>query len=87
MQDNDVKWEGTANEFKGKIAHHGAGRPFKDGFQAGGQKYVDAKAEGEAQPEAQQAEAVSPSRDDLRCLVRWTAIRSSLALQGSLTAW
>eukprot|EP00882_Tetradesmus_deserticola_P002230 GHRQ01002382.1.p1 GENE.GHRQ01002382.1~~GHRQ01002382.1.p1 ORF type:complete len:155 (-),score=21.19 GHRQ01002382.1:258-722(-) len=31
-QDNDVKW--ASNDFKGKISHHGAGKPFKDGFSA-----------------------------------------------------
>lgn len=25
-------WDGTGNGFQGKISHHGAGRPFKDGY-------------------------------------------------------
>lgn len=49
-------WSGTGSGFSGKISHHGAGRPFKDGYQAGGVKKLEpAEAAAAAAEEAERA--------------------------------
>jgi hypothetical protein len=53
-QDNDVKW--ATNDFKGKISHHGAGKPFKDGFSAVKAAKVEGKDAEQPQLEAQEGE-------------------------------
>jgi hypothetical protein len=52
LQDNDVKW--ASNDFKGKISHHGAGKPFKDGFSATKPAKEAAKDGEEPKQEAQE---------------------------------
>ncbi|KAI8472324.1 MAG: hypothetical protein J3K34DRAFT_211827 [Monoraphidium minutum] len=37
-------WQGTTNSFSGRIDHHGAGRPFKDGFAGGKADPISAAA-------------------------------------------
>lgn len=57
LQDNDVKW--ASNDFQGKISHHGAGKPFKDGFSAAKPAKAEAK---DAEQPAQEAPEVSGTR-------------------------
>jgi hypothetical protein len=64
LQDNDVKW--ATNDFKGKISHHGAGKPFKDGFSAA--KPAKAEVTDAEQPQ-QEGQEVSGTAGSLPC--RW----------------
>eukprot|EP00877_Chromochloris_zofingiensis_P002491 jgi/Chrzof1/12242/Cz06g26230.t1 len=52
--DNKVSWTGTTTPFTGKVSHHGAGRPFKDGFvasKAQQEEYAKINAESAANSE------------------------------------
>lgn len=51
--DNSVPWQQGASGFTGNIAHHGGGRPFKDGFVGKG-----AASSGVSAPEAGGNQAV-----------------------------
>jgi hypothetical protein len=59
LQDNDVKW--ATNDFKGKISHHGAGKPFKDGFSAVKAAKVEGKDAEQPQQEAQEVSGTAGS--------------------------
>jgi hypothetical protein len=59
LQDNDVKW--ASNDFKGKISHHGAGKPFKDGFSAAKAANSEAKDGEEPKQEAQEVSGTAGS--------------------------
>jgi hypothetical protein len=59
LQDNDVQW--ASNDFKGKISHHGAGKPFKDGFSAAKPAKAVGKNDEEPKQEAQEVSGTAGS--------------------------
>eukprot|EP00879_Flechtneria_rotunda_P000873 GHRR01001000.1.p1 GENE.GHRR01001000.1~~GHRR01001000.1.p1 ORF type:complete len:151 (+),score=30.31 GHRR01001000.1:127-579(+) len=54
-KDNNIPRGQGFSEFRGRISHHGAGRPFKDNYVAGGQAYVP-QSPAAAAPEASEAD-------------------------------
>lgn len=53
-------WEGTGSGFKGKISHHGRGKPFKDGFV---NKKAASAEQATSEEQEQEGNDVGPDRD------------------------